>query len=180
MAAEAASARGPILEIGSYCGKSTVCMALAMPAGGHNLFALDHHRGSEEHQPGEFFHDPALFDAAADSVDTFREFRRNIDAANVSDRVVPIVTGSEQAARNWTTPLAMVFIDGGHSLEAAMTDYRCWQGHLMRGGTLAVHDVFPDAHAGGQAPYTVYRLALESGLFKEVSRVESLAILEKC
>jgi predicted O-methyltransferase YrrM len=178
-AAARAASRGPVLEIGSYCGKSTICMALAMPANGHKLFALDHHRGSEEHQPGEWFHDPSLYDSTLDVVDTFREFRRNLDRAGVSDSVVPVVAGSEQAAYNWTTPLAMVFIDGGHSLDAALCDYRCWQGHLLRGGTLAIHDVFTDAHRGGQAPYTVYRLALESGLFREVERVESLALLEK-
>ncbi len=178
-AAAQASIHGPILEIGSYCGKSTVCMALAMPTNGHNLFALDHHRGSEEHQPGEWFHDPDLYDASAEAVDTFREFRRNVDRAGVSDRVIPIVVGSEQAARNWTSPLSMVFIDGGHSLEAALTDYRCWQGHIRRGGVLAIHDVFPDAFEGGQAPYTIYRFALESGLFRETARIDSLALLEK-
>lgn len=178
-AAAKAATRGPILEIGSYCGKSTVCIALAMPKDGPSLFALDHHQGSEEHQPGEFFHDPALLDETARGVDTFGEFRRNVDAAGVADRVVPIVTGSQQAARDWTTPLAMVFIDGGHSLEAAITDYRCWQGFLMRGGILAIHDVFADAFQGGQAPYTVYRLALESGLFHELERVDSLVLLEK-
>ena len=178
-AASAAAPRGPILEIGSYCGKSTVCIALAMPQDGHVLYALDHHRGSEEHQPGEFFHDPDLYDASAEQFDSFREFRRNLDRAGVNDRVVPVVARSEQAARDWSTPLSMVFIDGGHSLDAALLDYRCWQGHLMRGGTLAIHDVFPDAHEGGQAPYAVYRLALESGLFRETGRVRSLALLEK-
>ncbi len=178
-AAAAACERGPILEIGSYCGKSTVCIALAMQPGGHVLYALDHHRGSEEHQPGEFFHDPDLYDATSEQVDTFGEFRRNIDRAGVSDRVIPIVAGSAQASRNWTTPLAMVFIDGGHSLDAALTDYRCWSGHLLRGGTLAIHDVFPDAFDGGQAPFAVYRLALESGLFREAGRADSLVLLEK-
>lgn len=143
------------------------------------VFALDHHRGSEEHQPGEAFFDPELFDEQHDVVDTFRHFRHNIDRAGLGDRVIPIVTGSAQAARYWTTPLGMVFIDGGHSLDAALEDYRCWSGHIRRGGTLAIHDVYPDAATGGQAPYAVYRLALDSGLFEEIRRVDSLALLRK-
>ncbi len=180
-AAASSAALGPVLEIGSYCGKSTICMALAMAVADSDtlLFALDHHRGSEEHQPGEFFHDPELFDGGSEKMDSFREFRHNLDRAGVSDRVVPIVATSELAARHWGTPLGMVFIDGGHSLDAALTDYRCWAGYLLRGGTLAIHDVYPDAASGGQAPYAIYRLALESGLFRERSRVNSLVLLER-
>jgi predicted O-methyltransferase YrrM len=178
-AAARASERGPILEIGSYCGKSTICLALAMAASEALLFALDHHRGSEEHQPGEAFHDPDIYDEGLERVDSFREFRRNIDRAGVVERVIPLVATSEMAARHWTTPLAMVFIDGGHSLDAALADYRRWSGHILKGGTLAIHDVYPDAATGGQAPYAVYRLALESGLFRETARINSLALLER-
>ena len=133
----AARARAPFglcVEIGSYCGKSTVFLGLACRANNSTVFALDHHRGSEEHQRGEFFHDPDLYDAKAELMDTFREFRRNVHRAGLDDTVVPIVAGSESAAKYWQTPLAMVFIDGGHSLDAALTDYRCWMPHLMRGG----------------------------------------------
>lgn len=174
-----ASARGPVLEIGSYCGKSTVYLGLACRANDSTLFALDHHRGSEEHQPGEMFHDPALFDDSAGSMDSFREFRRNIRAAGLEQTVVPIVAGSAAAARHWQTPLAMVFIDGGHSLAAALTDYRCWAPQLQRGGILAIHDLFEDAAAGGQAPYAIYRMALASGLFEPLARVNSLGVLRR-
>lgn len=173
------SRHGPILEIGSYCGKSTICIGQAMADSESLLFALDHHRGSEEHQPGEYFHDPDLLDPDSGQFDSFREFRRNIDRAGLRERVVPIVASSAMAARHWTTPLAMVFIDGGHSLDAALEDYRCWSGHIIRGGVLAIHDVYPDAGEGGHAPYAVYRLALESGLFRESARINSLALLER-
>jgi predicted O-methyltransferase YrrM len=172
-----ASEKGPVLEIGSYCGKSTIYLGLACRGNHSTVFALDHHRGSEEHQRGEFFHDPDLYDAGEEVVDTFREFRRNIGRAGLDETVVPVVAGSEAAARHWQTPLAMVFIDGGHSLEAALTDYRCWMPHLMRGGILAIHDLFDDAHAGGQAPYAVYRMALASGLFENLGQVNSLGLL---
>ena len=142
-------------------------------------FALDHHRGSEEHQFGEYFHDPALYDSGEGLMDTFREFRRNIREANLDDTVVPVVAGSEATANQWQTPLAMVFIDGGHSLDAALTDYRCWTAHLMRGGILAIHDLFEDAHAGGQAPFAIYRMALASGLFADLGRVNPLGLLRR-
>jgi predicted O-methyltransferase YrrM len=173
------SALGPVLEIGSYCGKSTIYLGLACRETGSTVFALDHHRGSEEHQVGEFFHDPDLYDANAGLMDSFREFRRNIRAADLEEVVVPIVAGSEATARHWRTPLGMVFIDGGHSLDAALTDYRCWTPHLLRGGILAIHDLFEDAHEGGQAPYAIYRMALASGLFAEVGRVNSLGLLQR-
>lgn len=174
-----ACAQGPVLEIGSYCGKSTIYLGLACRQNNGTVFALDHHRGSEEHQRGEFFHDPELFDQGEGVVDTFREFRRNIHQAGLDDVVVPVVAGSEAAARHWQTPLAMVFIDGGHSLEAALTDYRCWMPHLMRGGVLAIHDLFADAHEGGQAPYAVYRMALASGLFHNLGQVNTLGLLRR-
>jgi MMP 1-O-methyltransferase len=174
-----ASAAGPVLEIGSYCGKSTIYLGLACRRNGGTVFALDHHRGSEEHQPGEFFHDPQLYDANAGVMDSFREFRRNIHRAGLDEVVVAVVAGSETAARHWQTPLAMVFIDGGHSLVAALTDYRCWVPHLLRGGILAIHDLFADAHEGGQAPYAIYRMALASGLFEGIGQVNSLGLLRR-
>ena len=174
-----ASTRGPVLEIGSYCGKSTIYLGLACQLNGSTVFALDHHRGSEEHQLGEMFHDPELYDDTAAVMDSFREFRRNIRAAGLEDVVVPIVAGSELAARHWNTPLGMVFIDGGHSLEAALADYRCWAAHVARGGILAIHDLFDDAQLGGQAPYAIYRMALASGLFASLGQVNSLGLLRR-
>jgi len=174
-----ASTFGPVLEIGSYCGKSTIYLGLACRQNKRTVYALDHHRGSEEHQLGEFFHDPDLYDKGAGLMDTFREFRKNIHSAGLNDTVVPLVAGSECASRDWQTPLAMVFIDGGHSLDAALTDYRCWTPHLMRGGILAIHDLFADPHEGGQAPYAIFKMALQSGLFELITQVNSLGLLRR-
>ncbi|GAB3284150.1 class I SAM-dependent methyltransferase [Parahaliea aestuarii] len=176
--AQAARALGPVLEVGSYCGKSTLYLGLACRDGG-TVYALDHHRGSEEHQAGEMFHDPDLYDSGEALVDTFREFRRNIRTAGLDDTVVPLVSSSDVVARHWRTPLGMVFIDGGHSLDAALLDYRCWSCHLVQGGILAVHDLFPDPYEGGQAPWAIYQMALASGLFAEVERVNTLGILRR-
>ncbi|WP_332102817.1 class I SAM-dependent methyltransferase [Kineobactrum salinum] len=175
----AACRHGPVLEIGSYCGKSTICLGLAAREYNSTVFALDHHRGSEEHQSGEIFHDPELYDDELGSMDSFREFRRNIANAGLNEVVVPIVASSTAAARHWHTPLAMLFIDGGHSLDTALDDYRSWSGHIQRDGILAIHDVYADAGEGGQAPRAIYRLALQSGLFTLIGQVGSLAGLRR-
>lgn len=170
---------GPALEIGSYCGKSTIYLGLACQARGNILYAVDHHRGSEEHQLGEAYHDPDLYDAGAGLMDSFREFRKNMRAAGLEDTVVPIVAPSALASRRWATPLGLVFIDGGHSREAALTDYRSWAGHVASGGILAIHDIFPNPADGGQAPYDIYQLASASGLFEALPQVNTLGILRR-
>lgn len=177
--AREASRRGPCLEIGSYCGKSTVYLGLGCKETGGILYALDHHRGSEEQQPGEEYHDPDLFDPEWGGLDSFRHFRRTLVQAGLEETVVPIVCRSEVAARGWATPLGLVFIDGGHSFEAAFNDYACWSPHLLPGGFLAIHDLFPDPAQGGQAPITVYRRALASGLYEELPVVNTLGILRR-
>lgn len=172
------SSPAPALEIGSYCGKSTVYLGLGCRAAGRTLLAVDHHRGSEEHQPGELFHDPLLVDEAG-RVDTLGSFRRTISAAKLDTTVIAVLASSAQFAAVWQRPLSLVFIDGGHSLDAALVDYRRWAGQLERGGRLAIHDVYPTSEAGGQAPITIYRLARASGLFKDLAAVDSLRVLER-
>ncbi|WP_444884280.1 class I SAM-dependent methyltransferase [Microbulbifer sp. PSTR4-B] len=178
LAAETSSL-GPCLEVGSYCGKSTIYLASACKLTDSVVFAVDHHRGSEEHQPGEEYHDPDLFDQKANLMDSFRTFRANMRAAELEDWVVPVVAPSSVAARHWNTPLGLVFIDGGHSLEAALTDYRSWSRHIVPGGYLAIHDIFPDPADGGQAPYDIYKLALASAQFELIETVDTLGILRR-
>lgn len=170
---------GPCLEVGSYCGKSTIYLASACKVNGAVLFALDHHRGSEEHQFGEEYHDPDLFDESVGLIDSFREFRKNMTASGLDDTVVPIVATSALVSKQWATGLSMVFIDGGHSMEAALGDYRAWSGHVIPGGVLAIHDLFPDPSQGGQAPYEIWKLALASGLFEEIEVVNTLGFLRR-
>ncbi|MEM1189036.1 MAG: class I SAM-dependent methyltransferase [Pseudomonadota bacterium] len=164
--------------MGSYCGRSTVFLGLGCRASRRTLLALDHHRGSEEHQPGELFHDPSLIDDDG-RFSTLSEFRRTLDRAALEDVVIPVLAGSTQFSRAWTGPLSLVFIDGGHSLATALADYRAWAGKLAAGGILAIHDVYPAPEAGGQAPIAVRRLALASGLFEEIEAVDSLRVLRR-
>ncbi|WP_317931014.1 class I SAM-dependent methyltransferase [Halioxenophilus sp. WMMB6] len=177
--ARAACAKLPALEVGSYCGKSTLYLAAACQSVGSIVYAVDHHRGSEEHQPGEEYHDPVLFDSQAQKMDSFREFRANIDAAGLTDSVVPIVATSAVAAKMWQTPLGLVFIDGGHSEAAAQADYHGWARHVAPGGFLAIHDLFPNPEEGGQAPINIWRQAQASGLFESVEVRKTLGILRR-
>ncbi len=170
---------GPCLEIGSYCGKSTVYLGQACKNSGAILYAIDHHRGSEEHQLGEEYHDPQLYDVQFEKMDSFREFRHTLARAQLEDVVVPIVAPSALAARHWATPLGMVFIDGGHSMAAALTDYRCWAPHVVRGGLLAIHDVFPDPADGGRPPFEIWQLAQQSGLFEAMPLIKTLGLLRR-
>jgi predicted O-methyltransferase YrrM len=178
-AAHRAAASGPIVEIGTYCGKSTIYLAAAARAHGTVVVTIDHHRGSEEHQPGWEYHDPDLVDPAVGQIDTLPLMRRTLHAAGVEDVVVAVVGRSAVVARLWTTPLGLLFIDGGHTEEAARTDYDSWAPHVAVGGLLAIHDVFPDPADGGQAPYHIYQRALHSGLFTEDSVTGSLRVLQR-
>jgi predicted O-methyltransferase YrrM len=165
---------GPLLEIGSYCGKSAIYLGAAAQEAGTMLFSIDHHHGSEENQPGEVYHDPRLVDQKTGRIDTLPWFRGAIAGAGLEETVEAIVGRSADVAASWLTPLGMVFIDGGHTEAAAQADYECWSGFLGRGGILAIHDVFADPADGGQAPYHVYQRALESRRFTEVMAEGSL------
>ncbi|GLW06229.1 hypothetical protein Misp01_13590 [Microtetraspora sp. NBRC 13810] len=171
--------RGPICEIGTYCGKSAIYLGAAARHTGSVVVTVDHHRGSEEIQPGWAHHDPTLVDPRFGKMDSLPVFRCTIAAAGLEDEVIAVVGRSEQVAALWNTPLAMLFIDGGHAEEPARADYEGWAPHVMPGGVLAVHDVFERPQDGGQAPYRVYRRALDSGAFREIRHEGSLRVLER-
>lgn len=170
---------GPVLEVGSYCGKSTVYLGAAVKSKQGIVYAVDHHRGSEEHQLGEEYHDADLYDSSVELMDSFKEFRTTMRKAGLDETVVPVVSSSAVASRHWHTPLGMVFIDGGHSEEAAQTDYRSWVTHIVPGGILAIHDIFPNPAEGGQAPYNIWKLAKASGLFEELPMVNTLGLFRR-
>ena len=169
---------GLCVEIGSYCGKSTVYLGTACKEAGSLLVAIDHHRGSEENQPGEEYFDPDLADPSG-GMTSLAHFRDTLMRAGLEDCVVPVLTQSELAAQAVAGPVSFVFIDGGHSMAAAMADYRNWATRVMKGGTLAIHDVFPDPADGGRPPFEIYQLAMNSGLFEEIDAVHSLRLLRR-
>jgi predicted O-methyltransferase YrrM len=169
---------GPGVEIGTYCGKSTLYLGAAARASGSTVFTVDHHRGSEENQPGWQYHDPALVDPEVGRLDTLPTFRRTLAAAGLEDEVVAVVGRSTTVSAHWRTPLAFLFIDGGHTDEHAGNDYVGWARWLTPGGTLVIHDVFADPEDGGQAPYRVYRRALDGG-FAQAGALGSMRVLTR-
>jgi len=175
-AGRAAAPVGPLLEIGTYCGKSAIYLGAAARAGGTVLFTVDHHRGSEEHQPGWTWHDERLVDPSSGRLDTLPWFRRTIFDAGLEDAVVAVVGDSPTVGRHWATPVGLVFIDGGHAFDVALADYQGWARHLRPGGLLVFHDVFEDPADGGQAPFEVWRRAVADG-FTPVSTTGSLRVL---
>ncbi|HTR69162.1 MAG TPA: class I SAM-dependent methyltransferase [Mycobacteriales bacterium] len=177
-AAWAVAARGVILEVGTYCGKSATWLGAAAQLRGGTVVTVDHHRGSEENQAGWEHHDVEVVDPHTGLMDTLPFFRRTIRAAGLEDTVLAIIGSSTAVAAIWSTPLAMLFIDGGHAEEHAQADYAGWSRFVAPHGVLAIHDVFADPADGGQAPYHVYQRALADG-FTEIRQVGSLRVLQR-
>jgi predicted O-methyltransferase YrrM len=170
----------PLLEVGSYCGRSTVWLGAAARLGATVVYAVDHHHGSEENQAGWEHHDPTVVDARTGRMDTLPLFRATIDDAGLDDVVVGVVGRSATVAAHWRTPLAMLFIDGGHGAEPARADFDGWTPWVAMGGSLAIHDVFPDPNDGGRPPYEqIFLPALNSGRFRLRSATGSLRVLTR-
>jgi predicted O-methyltransferase YrrM len=180
LSAGAAVPGAPWVEVGSYCGRSTIWLGAAAREAGTTLFAVDHHRGSEENQAGWEHHDRDVVDPVLGKMDTLPYFRRAIHDAGLEDVVVAVVGRSSAIAPFWSTPVGFLFIDGGHGEEPARSDYEGWTPHVAVGGTLAIHDVFPDPRDGGRPPFEqIYLPALASGRFAETSVAGSLRVLTR-
>ena len=169
---------GPLLEIGSYCGKSGVYLGAAARARGVVLFTLDHHHGSEENQAGWEHHDADVVDPRTGRMDTLPFFRRTIEDAGLEDVVVGVLGDSPTVGRFWNAPLGLLFVDGGHAEDIAMADYVTWAHHVLADGVLAIHDVFEDPYEGGQAPFHVWERAVADG-FTPLSTTGSLRTLRR-
>ncbi|MFB7866571.1 class I SAM-dependent methyltransferase [Streptomyces sp. NPDC056069] len=178
-AAGAAKLGLPLLEVGTYCGRSTLLLADVARQTGTVVVTVDHHRGSEEQQPGWEYHDPTVVDPEVGVMDTLPTFRRTLRKAGLEDHVIAVVGRSPQVAKVWAGQLGFVFIDGGHTDEHAGNDYEGWAPKVAAGGVLVIHDVFPNPEDGGQAPYRIYLRALESGDFEEIAVTDSLRVLRR-
>ena len=168
---------GPLLEIGTYCGKSSMFLSEGAQANNQYVYTIDHHMGSEEHQVNEEYFDIEVFDELSKRINSFPLFLENINNFGIKN-IVPIVNESSLVAESWNSPLAMVFIDGGHSLETAMNDFISWHEKIISGGALVIHDIFENPEDGGQAPYEVYMHALKNG-FNDFDRVDTIVCLKK-
>lgn len=134
---------GEIAEIGSWKGKSTVALALAVRqrGGTETIYAIDHHEGSTE-QKGIIETEGSTWDA----------FRATIEAAGISDLVHPLKMDSAEAAR-WLTDrgveLKFAFLDGSHEEEDVLQDIRLMLPLLKPGGIMAFHDARPQGRRPG-------------------------------
>ncbi|MEN9595393.1 MAG: hypothetical protein RLY23_1876 [Actinomycetota bacterium] len=169
---------GPLLEIGSYCGKSAVYLGAAARDCGTVLFTVDHHRGSEENQAGWEHHDTDVVDPATGRMDTLPYFRRTIESAGLEASVIAVIGDSPTVGTPWQTPVGFLFIDGGHAEDVAMADYVIWAKHVLPDGVLAIHDCFENPADGGQAPFLVWQRAVSDG-YTPLSATGSLRILRK-
>ena len=177
-AAALAAAPGTWLEIGTYCGRSTVHLGAAARERTAQLVTLDHHRGSEENQPGWEWHDASLVDPHTGRLETLPHLRRTLWDAGLDDVVSVLVGTTQQVARWWSVPLTLLFLDGNHTEQVAQHDYAAYAPHLVPGGLLLVHDVFERPEDGGRPPWNVYQRALREG-FVDVSATGSLRVLRR-
>mgnify|MGYP000011628984 CR=1 FL=1 len=178
LAAALGAPAGTWLEVGTYCGKSTVHLGSAARDRGAHLVTLDHHRGSEENQPGWEWHDASLVDPHTGWLETLPHLRHALWDAGLDDVVSVVVGTTQQVARWWSTPLTLLFLDGNHTEEVAQHDYAAYAPHVVPGGLLLVHDVFEREEDGGRPPWNVYQRALGEG-FEDVSATGSLRVLRR-
>lgn len=123
-------AKGTIVEIGSFKGRSTVMLAkVASHYGLGSVVAIDAHNS------------PILLDhQATATASSYPEFLNSIKAAGVFSNVEPQVAYSAQVAATWTRPIRLLWIDGDHSYEGAKQDLDGFLPHLVPSGVLAFHD----------------------------------------
>ena len=170
---------GSVLEIGTYCGKSALNFSDVAKDVNGLIYTIDHHTGSEEHQLGEEYHDKNLYDKRLEKFNTLPEFLKNLRSSNLSKFIIPIISKSSEASKTFSELICLIFIDGGHSLEAALKDYNSWKDKICSGGLLVIHDVFPNPEDGGRPPYEIYSKAQKSKQFEDLGIYETLGILKK-
>ena len=175
--AEKFSKLGHVLEIGTYCGKSSIYLSFGAKKNNKYIFTIDHHKGSEEHQINQEYFDDEIYDKLNERVNTFPLLIENINKLKIKN-IVPIIGSSIDVSSCWKSKISMLFIDGGHSFESANSDYDCWESKIVNGGCLVIHDIFETPDEGGQAPYEIYQKALKNN-YTIFERVDTTICLIK-
>jgi predicted O-methyltransferase YrrM len=164
--------QGEIVEIGSFMGRSTCWLAAGvMDKKGVKVNAVDHFKGSPEHQAGQFAECRELIEKGS----TLENFKANIKAAALEPYINPMVGTSEEMVRGWTKPIRLLFIDGDHSYEASKRDFELWSPYVCNGGVIALHDI--SVFIGVTRFYR--ELMAGDHPYREIMKVKSLAIINK-
>jgi predicted O-methyltransferase YrrM len=169
---------GTWLEIGSWCGKSTLYLGAAAEETSCVLYSLDHHHGSDENQAGWEHFDASLVDPVDGRLNTLPTWQRTVANAALESTIIGLVGFSTVVAAHFAQPLDLLFIDGGHGHDVAWADYEHWSPKVVAGGLLLIHDVFEDPRDGGRPPYEIYLAARESD-YRDVAAKGSLRVLER-
>ena len=176
--AEKFSQCGPALEIGAFGAKSALYIAAGSSIHDELVYTIDHHSGSEEHQLGEEYFDPEIYDKKLGRVNTVPLMQANLQQFDESKWVVPILANANSIAPSWRAELGLLFIDGSHTEISALNDYDNWSSKLHSNGALVIHDIYEKPEDGGQAPYLIYQKALTEG-FQLYERVDTIVCLTK-
>ena len=176
--AEKFSQYGPALEIGTFGAKSALYIAAGSSIHDQLVYTIDHHSGSEEHQLGEEYFDPEIYDKKLARVNTVPLMQANLQQFDESKWVVPILANANSIAPSWRAELGLLFIDGSHTEISTLNDYDNWSSKLHSDGALVIHDIYEKPEDGGQAPYLIYQKALTEG-FQLYERVDTIVCLTK-
>lgn len=115
-----------IVEIGSFKGRSTCCLAFGCKGTSKKCFAVDTFRGNSS----DFKHEPY-----------FDKFWSNIQKIGLSSYVTPVQGLSSEVAKTWSKPIHLLYIDGSHQYDDVLADFEGFFPHVVEGGIVAFHDV---------------------------------------
>ena len=116
--ARSCNGSGAIVEIGSWKGKSTVCLGLGSKAGNSvPVYAVDPHADYR-----------------------FGDFKTNVERAGIADLVRPIASLSQAAADDFDQAIELLFVDGSHEYDLVLEDFEKWVPKVVDGGWVAFHD----------------------------------------
>lgn len=117
---------GNIVEVGSFKGRSTCCLAYGCLGSKRTVFAVDTFNGNA---------------VDFDHRDFFEDFRRNIEERGLARYVQPLRGQSVDIAKRWRRPIHFLFIDGSHQYEDVLHDFQAFFPYVVPNGVVALHDV---------------------------------------
>jgi len=131
LAAAASPAQGVVLEIGSFKGKSTVGLAgVARRLRLAPVVTVDPHSAPARTDP-ELHGEASSWDA----------FLATLRTADLAGHVEAHRAYSRDLARDWERPIRLLWIDGDHTYDGTVEDFRLFSPYLAPGAILAMHDV---------------------------------------